>query len=84
MHGHVVTIMTPERWQQIEKLYHSTLEREDSQRASFLKEACAGDEVVRREVESLLAYQPQAESFTEVPALEVVLMRWPRIKPHRW
>ena len=63
--------MTPERWRQVEQIYHSTLEREESQRASFLKEACAGDEVLRQEVESLLAHEEQAESFIEVPALEV-------------
>ena len=64
--------MTPERWRQIEQIYHSTLEREESQRSSFLKEACAGDEDLRREVESLLAQKEQAESFIEVPALEAV------------
>jgi len=36
--------MTPERWRQIEQIYHCTLEREGSQHSSFLKEACAGDE----------------------------------------
>ena len=58
-------------WQQIEKLYHSALEHEPRQREAFLREACAGDEALRREVESLLAHQPQAESFIEAPALEV-------------
>ena len=62
--------MEPERWQQIERLYHSTLKVEPSQRATFLREACADDEVLRREVESLLAQQKQAESFIEAPALE--------------
>ena len=62
--------MIPERWRQVEQIYHSTLEREESQRSSFLKEACAGDEELRREVESLLAHKDQAESFIEVPALE--------------
>ena len=59
--------MTPERWRQVEQIYHSTLEREESQRSSFLKEACAGDEELRREVESLLAHKHQAESFIEEP-----------------
>jgi len=63
--------MKPERWQEIEQLYHSALKREASQRAAFLKEACAGDEALRREVESLLACQAQAESFIEAPVLEV-------------
>jgi very-short-patch-repair endonuclease len=55
--------MTPERWRQVEQIYHSALEREESQRSSFLKEA--GDEVLRLEVESLLAHRNQAESFIE-------------------
>jgi hypothetical protein len=33
------------------------------QRTAFLKEACAGDEQLRREVESMLAYNEQAEGF---------------------
>ena len=47
------------------------LEHEPRQRQAFLREACAGDEALRQEVESLLAHQPQAESFIEAPALEV-------------
>jgi eukaryotic-like serine/threonine-protein kinase len=62
--------MTPERWQQIEQLYHSALKLEPSQRSAFLQEACAGDEALRREAESLLDYQQQANSFIETPALQ--------------
>ena len=62
--------MKHERWRQVEQIYHSALEREESQRASFLKEACAEDETLRREVELLLAQKEQAESFIEKPALE--------------
>jgi hypothetical protein len=71
-------------WQQIEKLYHSALEHEPRQRQAFLRQACAGDEALRREVESLLAHKEQAEDLIEDPALEAVLRRWPRIEPHRW
>ena len=63
--------MTPERWRKVEQIYHSSLEREASQRAAFLKEVCGGDEELRREVESLLAQQTEAENFIEAPALEV-------------
>ena len=63
--------MNAERWQQVERLYHSTLEKEVGERAAFLAEACAGDEGMRREVESLLAFEDQAENFIEGPALEV-------------
>ena len=63
--------MKSERWQQVNQLYHSTLEKEVDQRADFLAEACAGDEALRREVESLLSYEDQAENFIESPALDV-------------
>ncbi len=61
----------PERWAQIEHLYHAALEREPSGRAVFLDEACAGDDDLRREVASLLAYEGQTASFIEAPVLEV-------------
>ena len=63
--------MKPERWQKIEGIYHAALEREEGQRAAFLEEACAGDEALRREVESLLAQEGTTGSFLEAPALEV-------------
>ncbi len=62
--------MNPERWKQIEELYHAALERAESERAAFLKQACGGDEGLRREVESLLGFHQQAGSFIEAPALE--------------
>jgi serine/threonine protein kinase/Tol biopolymer transport system component len=60
-----------ERWREIEQHYHSALECDESQRAAFLERACAGDEELRKEVESLLKYQESAENFIEAPALEV-------------
>ncbi len=57
--------MTPERWQQIERLYHDALELALGQRAAFLDQACAGDDALRREVESLLASHDEAASFIE-------------------
>ena len=63
--------MNNERWQEVERLYHLTLEKQPKDRAAFLSQACAGDEALRREVESLLAYEDQAKDFIESPALEV-------------
>ena len=63
--------MQPERWREIERLYHAALEREGRGRVAFLKEACAGDEELRHEVESLLASDAKAGSFIESPAMEV-------------
>jgi eukaryotic-like serine/threonine-protein kinase len=63
--------MTPERWQKIEQVYHAALEREESQRAAYLREVCAGDDALRREVESLLAQEKRGDALLESPALEV-------------
>lgn len=63
--------MEPDRWRQIEELCHAALEREEGQRTAFLAEACAGDESLRREVESLLAHENTARDFMEAPAMEV-------------
>ena len=63
--------MQPERWNQIEKLYHSAAALQPAERASFLERACNGDPELHQEVESLLAHDKQAENFIESPALEV-------------
>jgi len=47
--------MSPSRFGQIERLYHAARERGPNERAGFLDQACAGDEELRREVDSLLA-----------------------------
>ena len=47
--------MNPERWRQIEELYHAALLRTEGERVPFLAQACGGDAALRREVESLLA-----------------------------
>jgi len=61
--------MTPERWQQIDKLLESALEQEPDRRAAFLEQVCAGDEELHREVEALLRAYGQAGSFIETPAI---------------
>jgi serine/threonine-protein kinase len=63
--------MTPERYQQVEQLYQETLARPAGERAAFLEMACADDEALRREVESLLAAYEQAGSFLETPPDQV-------------
>ena len=63
--------MKPERWQQLDELFHAALEREPEERAEFLDQACAGDESLRKQVEALLAAHEEAGSFIESPAMEV-------------
>src|SRR5262245_38615077 len=59
--------MKPERWRQIDQLLEAALERQPGERAAFLAVACAGDESLRLEVESLLRSDEAAESFIEEP-----------------
>jgi eukaryotic-like serine/threonine-protein kinase len=47
--------LTPERWAQIEELFHRAMECELDERARLLEDSCAGDEELRREVETLLS-----------------------------
>ena len=63
--------MTPERWRHIDELFHSALAREPSRRSAFLAQACSGDEPLLREVESLISFHDQSDSFIETPASDV-------------
>ena len=57
--------MTPERWRQVEDVFHAALSRGESERPAFLEQRCAGDLALRREVEALLAQQASASDFPE-------------------
>jgi Tol biopolymer transport system component len=62
--------MNLQRWEQIAGLYEGALERPESERAAFLTDSTAGDEELRREVESLLA-QDHETGVLDRSALEV-------------
>jgi serine/threonine protein kinase/tetratricopeptide (TPR) repeat protein len=57
--------MTPERWQQIDQLLDAALQRNAEERGSFLTDSCAGDDSLRREIESLLEAHNRAATFIE-------------------
>src|ERR1019366_1687318 len=61
--------MDQERWRRLEGLFHAALEREPEARQAFLEAACGGDTDLRRQVELLLAKEPEAGSFLETSAL---------------
>ncbi len=65
--------MTPERYQQIGRLYQDAVSLEPQRRGVFLQEACAEDEALRQAVEKLLAADEQAEAqgFIAEPARAV-------------
>ena len=59
--------MTPERYEQIGRLFQAALDRDPTQRAIYLSETCGADEELRREVALLLAAHEQATHFIEQP-----------------
>ena len=76
--------MKPERWREVERLYHLALERPENERNTFLREASAEDQSLVQEVESLLAHHRRGGNFLQVPAVELaakVLARAPS-QPH--
>ena len=58
--------MEPDRWKQLEELYHAALERPPEKRSRFLQTACAGDDALRQEVQSLLT-QSVVRDFLDGP-----------------
>jgi hypothetical protein len=58
---HIMTT-SPDRWATVERLYHAERARTVDQRAAFVADACAGDEELRREVESLLAQDASTDA----------------------
>ena len=62
--------MTPDRWQQIRQLFESASELDSSDRAAFLERSCAGDESLRRVIESLFSAEREIGDFIARPALE--------------
>jgi serine/threonine protein kinase/tetratricopeptide (TPR) repeat protein len=61
--------MNPERYRQVKQVFQAVLEIEPQARAAYLREACAQDEELQREVESLLASHDDAGEFIEAPAV---------------
>ena len=64
--------MTPEQWTLAERLYHEAASIAVADRDSWLARACGGDELVRREVESLLAQDVSRTGALDGHALDVV------------
>ena len=52
--------MTPERWAQIEELFHRAVDCGENQRSALLDEFCSTDPELRREVEALLSSEASA------------------------
>lgn len=72
---------TPARWHHVERLYHAALALDEPERSAFVRDASEGDEALRREVDSLLAYSSDPRRFLETPAIEVLASGF--VEPHQ-
>jgi serine/threonine-protein kinase len=61
--------MTPEFYERICQICYESLQHDTGQRSIFLDRACASDELLRSEVEAMLAYEGEVDSFLTTPAL---------------
>ena len=57
--------MNPERWAQIEDIFHRVSERDEAHRCALLDQSCNGDAELRREIEALLASEANAGACLE-------------------
>jgi hypothetical protein len=72
--------MTGERWQEIRTVLEAALPMDSEKRRAYLDQACASDQSLRREVESLLAADKQAQTgFLESPPLATKLEKGTRL-----
>jgi Tol biopolymer transport system component len=73
--------MKADRWRQVEELFDAAVELPAAEREEFLRDACGGDEELRRELASLLDARGQVGDFLEAPALEVAAREFARGQP---
>ena len=60
--------MDADLWGRVVECYHAVMDRPAHERSAFLAQACGSDSELRREVESLLAHEGQADDLLESPA----------------
>ena len=63
--------MAPERWREIERLYHLTLEQPEREQNAFLRANTVDDDRLRSSVESLVVAYRGAARFLETPAMDL-------------
>ena len=82
--------MTPDRWQNVARIYNAALELGDTERSKYIADSSGGDEDLRREIESLFAQdrensvldRPMVESMTGLLPTEAVLQAGARLGPY--
>src|SRR5579862_8615927 len=61
-------MLTPERWQIVERVFHEALAQPPEARRGFVESSCGDDLEIRSEVESLLAAESSADSRASLAA----------------
>ena len=59
----------PEDWPRVRDAFEGALALPADRRPAYLAERCSGDEALRQEVESLLAWDARAQSLSDAPVL---------------
>jgi Tol biopolymer transport system component len=72
----------PYETDKVEQICNAALALEPAKRVAFVAEACAGDERLRREVESLLRHQSKVDEFLVEPALLTAAQRMAEESQH--
>ncbi|HKE28389.1 MAG TPA: protein kinase [Bryobacteraceae bacterium] len=71
--------MDSDNFKKLDNLLQQVLERPPEEREGFLKQVCAGDAELERQLRSLLKFEREAGSFLESPAIELAaieMIRW--------
>ena len=69
------TTPTPHPWLSIQAILDRALTVPPEERGNLLDEACAGDDALRREVETYLSFEEQATGFLERPLFDLIAGR---------
>lgn len=62
--------MSTDHWQRLNDLFHDALRLQGDERAAYIASACAGDDVLRAELEQLIEADEHAGRFLGVNAFE--------------
>jgi hypothetical protein len=76
-------VTTPD-WQQVKSIFNVAVDLASGDRSAYLQEACRGDLVLKREVESLLASHEHTEGFLESTAVAEAASVLERDLSRRW
>jgi tetratricopeptide (TPR) repeat protein len=64
--------MEAERWQQVKAIFQAALDLPPDERRAYVQTACAGDEELRREIDSLLVSEEDSDGFLTTEASNYV------------